>query len=102
MSNRWVLMTGNNIHKVEAGTNLIVKSDDNGPLIKEVKVKVLAYETKNALDIDQSTENASNEGWIENNVDAADEPIKEIAGVYMKIKPVGFSIDFNPNNFATY
>ena len=99
---RWVLMTGNNIDKVEAGTNLIVKSDDNGPLIKEVKVKVLAYETKNALDIDQSTENASNEGWIENNVDAADEPIKEIAGVYMKIKPVGFSMDFNPNNFATY
>ena len=99
---RWVLMTGNNIHKVEAGTNLIVKSDDNGPLIKEVKVKVLAYETKNALDIDQSTENASNEGWIENNVDAADEPIKEIAGVYMKIKPVGFSMNFNPNNFATY
>ena len=99
---RWVLMTGNNIHKVEAGTNLIVKSDDNGPLGKEVKVKVLAYETKNALDIDQSTENASNEGWIENNKDAADNPIKEIAGVYMKIKPVGFSMDFNPNNFATY
>jgi len=99
---RWVLMTGNNIDKVEAGTNLIVKSDDNGPLIKEVKVKVLAYEIKNALDIDQSTEDSSNEGWIENNVDAADQPIKEIAGVYMKIKPVGFSMNFNPNNFATY
>jgi hypothetical protein len=99
---RWVLMTGNNIHKVEAGTNLIVKSDDNGPLGKEVKVKVLAYETKNALDIDQSTENASNEGWIENNKDAAENPIKELSGIYMKIKPVGFSMDFNPNNFATY
>ena len=99
---RWVLMTGNNIDKVEAGTNLIVKSDDNGPLIKEVKVKVLAYEIKNALDIDQSTEDSSNEGWIENNVDAADQPIKEIEGVYMKIKPVGFSMNFNPNNFATY
>ena len=99
---RWVLMTGNNIHKVEAGTNLIVKSDDNGPLGKEVKVKVLAYETKGARDIDQSTESASNEGWIENNKDAAENPIKELAGIYMKIKPVGFSMDFNPNNFATY
>ena len=99
---RWILMSGNNVDKVEVGTNLIVKSDDNGPMLKEVKVKVLEYEIKNALDINQATSTTSSEGWLSGNKDAADNPISEIPGVYMKIKPVGFIMDFNPNNFATY
>ena len=99
---RWVLMTGNNINKVEIGTNLVVKSDDDGPLIKEIKVKVLDYQIKNTLDVDQSTDAKSNEGWLSGNLDAAEGEIKEIPGVYMKIKPNGFKMDFNPNNFASY
>ena len=99
---RWVLLTGNNLFKVEEGTNLIVKSDDLGPLIDEVKVKVLEVVTKTKSDLNQSSDTKANEGWLEDNRNAADQPIKELYGTYMKIKPVGFQMDFNPFNFSYY
>ena len=101
---RWVLLTGNNIGKVEEGTNLLVKSDDNGHLNREVKVKVLEVATKTKMDeeVKRFDSDDPDEGWIEGNRDAADNPIKEIPGVFMKIKPVGFKMDFDPNNFAEY
>ena len=94
---RWVSLEGNNIGKVEAGTMLIVKSDDNGPLNSLVKIKVLEVVNKTA----QDALNA-NQGWIEDNDDPAGNPIIERSGVYMKIKPTGFNMDFNPNNFIAY
>ena len=94
---RWVSLEGNNIGKVEAGTMLIVKSDDTGPLNSLVKCKVLAVENKSA----QDALNAQ-EGWIEGNDDPAGNPVVERAGVYMKIKPSGFKMDWNPNNFISY
>lgn len=90
---RWVLLEGGNLGKVESGDYLVVKSDDNGPLSREVKVKVLDIVTKNASD-DTSTD--ATEGWIEGN------GVKELAGTYMKIKPVGFTMDYNPYNFQNY
>lgn len=99
---RWVMLTGNNLYKVEPGTNLIVKSDDFGPLIDEVKVKVLDVVTKTKADLNQSSETKANEGWLEDNRNAADQPIKELYGTFMKIKPVGFQMDFNPYNFSYY
>jgi hypothetical protein len=99
---RWVLLTGNNLFKVEAGTNLIVKSDDLGPLIDEVKVKVLEVVTKTVSDLNQTSEGKSDEGWLDGNRNAADQKIKELYGTYMKIKPVGFQMDFNPFNFSFY
>ena len=101
---RWILLSGNNIGKVEEGTNLIVKSDDDGPLNREVKVKVLEVSHKTKLDeeVSRFTGDDADEGWIEGNKDAFDNPIKERPGVYMKIKPVGFNMDFNPYNYAEY
>lgn len=98
---RWILLTGNNANKVEAGSNLIVKSDSNGVLSNEVKVKVLDVQTKTALDVDTSTVSAD-EGWLEGNEDPSGTPIKELYGTYMKIKPVGFNMDFDENNFSEY
>jgi len=94
---RWVSLEGNNIGKVEAGTMLIVKSDDNGPMNTLVKCKVLAVENKTAQDALTATE-----GWIEGNDDPAGNPVIERSGVYMKIKPSGFKMDWNPNNFISY
>lgn len=95
---RWVLLEGANLGKVESGDYLYVKSDDNGPIAKETKVKVIEVTTKNAADIAPN----SNEGWIEGNEDSAGNEIIEKAGTYMKVKPVGFTMDYNPYNFASY
>jgi hypothetical protein len=98
---RWVLLTGNNANKVEPGTNLIVKSDSDGVISTEVKVKVLDVATKTALDIDTSSVN-TDEGWLEGNEDPSGTPIKELYGVYMKIKPVGFTMNFDETQFSEY
>jgi len=101
---RWVLLDGNNKSKVEEGMNLIVKADDDGAMNKEVKVKVLEVKTKTKLDeeVKRFAGDDENEGWIEGNVDAGNNPVKELPGVYMKIKPVGFKMDYDPKNFASY
>ena len=94
---RWVLLQGANIGKVEEGQNLIVKSDDNGPLSSEVKCKVLEITTKTAAD-----EFTDGEGWIEGNDDVSGNPVIEKAGTYMKIRPNGFKMDYTPNDFIDY
>jgi hypothetical protein len=94
---KWVLLNGNNTQKVEEGMNLIVKSDDNGPLDSEVKVKVLEVTTKSGSDVVEN-----DEGWLIGNRNASDDPIKEIQGTYMKIRPEGFTMDFKENSFLSY
>ena len=96
---RWVLLEGGNLGKVEKGDYLICKADDNGPMQREVKVKVLDVTTKNAAD---NVPDDGSEGWINGNEDADGNPIVEIPGTYMKIKPIGFTMDYNPYNFQTY
>lgn len=96
---RWVLLEGGNLGKVEKGDYLICKADDNGPLQREVKVKVLDVTTKNAAD---NVPDDGSEGWISGNEDADGNPIVELPGTYMKIKPIGFTMDYNPYNFQTY
>jgi len=88
---RWVLLQGANLGKVEAGTVLIVKSDDDGPLDQEVKCKVLEVTTKNSADEPQGEK-----GWLPDN------DVLEKSGTYMKIRPLNFNMDFNPNNFQNY
>ena len=94
---RWVLLQGANLGKVEAGDTLLVKSDSGGALDTEVKCKVLEVATKSGPDVVNA-----NEGWIEGNVDAQGQPLIELSGTYMKIRPNGFQMDFDPNNFLTY
>lgn len=94
---RWVLLNGNNQHKIEAGMNLVVKQDHDGPVETLVKCKVLEVTQKTGADVVESTE-----GWLIGNTDADDQPIKELQGTYMKIRPLGFNMNFNINNFFAY
>lgn len=94
---RWIQLTGETAFKVEPGQYLIVKSDDDGPVQNEVKVKVLEVTNKAGNDVVEDTE-----GWLIGNRDASDDPIKENQGYFMKIRPNGFAMDFNENNFSTY
>ena len=94
---RWISLEGNNIGKVEPGTMLLVKADDDGAIGEEVKCKVLEVVDKKATD-----ELTAGQSWIEGNTDAAGEPIIEKSGLHMKIKPSKFSMDFDPNNFISY
>lgn len=93
----WIKLNGNNINKVEAGMNLIVKQDDDGAVQNLVKVKVLEVETKTGPDVLDNTE-----GWLEGNTDADDVNIKEELGTYMKIRPAGFLMNFDEYGFLTY
>ena len=94
---RWISMEGNNIGKVEPGSMMIVKSDTDGPIRELVKVKVLEIVNKTAQDASDAEE-----GWIDGNETPSGEPIKEKPGTYMKIKPDGFNLNFDPNNFMQY
>lgn len=79
---RWVLLEGANKDKVREGDTLIVKSDLSGPLPKIIKVRVLEVTTKPR-------------DFIPENKDADGNDIIEEAGLYMKIKPVGFDMTFD-------
>ena len=94
---RWISMEGNNIGKVEPGSMMIVKSDTDGPIRDLIKVKVLEIVNKTAQDVSDKEE-----GWIEGNETPGGEPIIEKPGTFMKIKPDGFALDFDPNNFMQY
>lgn len=99
---RWVLLTGSDYQKVEPGMNLVVKSDGDGPLTSEVKVKVLDVQTKTFQDVNSSNSTTAEEGWIEGNEGPDGETIKEVYGTFMKIKPVGFKMNYSPNSIFTY
>lgn len=94
---RWVLLEGTNIKKVEAGQTLIVKADQDGPLTDLVKVVVLDVVTKGKQDWVADTE-----GWISNNKNFVGDPLIEESGTFMKIRISGFRMDFNELNVQTY
>lgn len=81
---RWVKLEGANRDKVKEGDSLIVKSDLNGFLPNIVKVRVLEIVSKER-------------DFILENIDLQEEEIIEEAGLYMKIKPVGFNMDLSNN-----
>lgn len=83
---RWVLLEGVNKDKVKEGDTLIVKSDTNGVVDYIVKTKVLEVSEKP-------------KDFLEDNVDANNNPIKELSGLYMKIKPNNFNMDYKDNSF---
>ena len=87
---RWVKLEGENKDKVKEGDILIVKSDITGRLSIPVRVKVLEVEVKQ-------------KDFIEGNklADGTTNLIEE-AGLYMKIKPVGFNMNFNSNTVKTF
>lgn len=83
----YFLLQGSNIKKVEAGQTLIVKRDSTGPLDELVRCKVLDVVQKSSSD-----EVESGEGWITGNRDENNNPIVEKSGLYMKIRPLNFTV----------
>jgi hypothetical protein len=94
---RWVLLNGNNGHKVEEGDVLVVKSDQDGPLSSLVKCKVLEVTTKAGADVLDDTE-----GWLQGNENAGGQNVIEQVGRFMKIRPIGFRMDYSSDAFLVY
>ncbi|WGK93789.1 MULTISPECIES: thrombospondin type-1 domain-containing protein [Flavobacterium] len=86
---RWIKLEGENKDKVKVGDTLIFKSDTNGFVENLTRVKVLEIETKE-------------KEFIEGNVDLDGNIIKELPGIYMKIKtPAGISMDYIKEGIVT-
>ena len=86
---RWVKLEGANINKVKEDDILIVKSDLGGPISRPVRVRVLELATKQP---DFILENENSDGQL----------IVEEAGLYMKIKPSGFDMNFDNSTARTF
>lgn len=80
----YIQLNGNDKNKIQEGDFLIVKADTRGQKTNLVETQVLEIKTqnKNFLEADDYPEQD-------------DPPIAQESGVYMKIKPVGFSISTN-------
>ena len=89
----WVKLEGDNIDKVKKGDTLVVKSDSNGVLEGLITTEVLEIETKTS---------ATDEGFIEGNSTLDGTKIKEESGLYMKIKPTNFNMEFDDSKARTF
>jgi len=79
---RWVRLEGVSKNKVNEGDILLIKRDANGILTKPITVKVLEIKNQDA--------------------DFISGGVTELAGMYMKIKPEGFGMDYNPDAYKEY
>jgi hypothetical protein len=86
---RWVKLEGANVNKVSEGDTLIVKSDLGGIIEDVIKVRVLEIASKN-------------KDFIEGNEDSDGNELIEEAGLYMKIKPTGFDMNFDNSTARSY
>lgn len=86
---RWVKLEGANKDKVQEGDTLIVKSDLGGAVSEIVKVRVLEISLKD-------------KDFLSDNEDPSGELIIEEAGLYMKIKPTGFDMNFTDTTARTF
>ena len=87
---RWVKIEGGDKDKIVEGEYLIVKSDTQGFINQLVKTKIIEVGRKEKNFLQP--------------IDVSD-TIKEIAGIYMKINPVGFHLDradYNTFNLNVY
>lgn len=85
----WVKLEGDNIDKVKKGDTLVVKSDSNGVLEGLTTTEVLEIETKKS-------------DFIEGNQTLDDTDIIEESGLYMKIKPTNFNMEFDDSKARTF
>ncbi|NRA77276.1 MAG: hypothetical protein HRU18_03625 [Pseudoalteromonas sp.] len=98
----WVKLEGSNKDKVAVGDTLIVKRDSSSLRDEPIETTVLAIESKGSNFIENNwfDINTGNIVPIPDNPDNPPEGIVEIIegeGVYMKIKPTGFNMNFNGN-----
>ena len=80
----YVLLNATDINKVKADDFIIVKSDTGGQKTSLVETKVLEVESKELNFLEADDYPGQN-----------DPPIAQPAGVYMKIKPVGFRMNLD-------
>jgi len=83
---RWVKLDGENHDKVKQGDILILKKGRYDAAENVIKVKV--------IEVVQQPEN-----FLGTNVTSFGLPITERAGLYMKIKPTGFSMNYEEDEF---
>jgi len=95
---RWARLEGANRDKVKEGDTLIVKSDLKGTLSEIVKVRVLEvtdqpedFILNNEIIRDATYQSFVDSGIISDLLDSS----QEDAGLYMKVKPVRFNMDFD-------
>ena len=86
---RWIRLDGTNKNKVQEGDTLLVKKDISNVLSIPTFVKVLEVK----LQV---------KDFITGNLDGLGVAIVETPGLYMKIKPGNFSIDYSPNDFRNF
>ena len=79
---RWVRLEGVSKNKVNEGDTLLIKRDTDDVITTPIKVKVLEVKNQDA--------------------DFIVGGVTELAGMYMKIKPEGFAMDYNPNAYKEY
>ncbi len=83
---RWIKLDGESKNKVKEGDELIVKADISGALDKVVKTKVLEVKLQES-------------DFIKDNKDGNGNEIVEEAGLYFKISPTNFKIDYGKDDF---
>lgn len=84
--NTWFKLDGDNRQKVKEDQTLIVKKDTSGVLSSLTTTTVLEIV-------------AQGEDFIENNKNSNGEDIIEPAGLYMRLRPSGFSAEYDPDSF---
>jgi len=89
--NVWFKLEGDNRDKVKDNESLYVKADTNGPVLRCVKSKVLAFESK----IEDFLCRKDIDGEVLPNSQACGQP----AGVYMLLKPSQFAASAPDNAF---
>jgi len=84
--NTWFRLEGDNRQKVSENQTLIVKKDTIGVVSNLVNTTVLELDTKA-------------EDFISNNENENGDLIIEPAGLYMRLRPSGFTAEYDPNSF---
>ena len=96
----WVKLEGSDVNKIKVGDTLVVKSDTSGVLedAPETIVLEISQKDRNFIEgngYDEDTGELINA--LEPNHESS---IIEPQGVYMKIKPIGFAMNYSP--FSTF
>ncbi len=86
---RWLKVEGANKNKIEEGDVIVIKSDKYGLIENLVKTKVLEVKSQP-------------ENFISDNELATGNEIKESAGLYIKIKPRGFNLDYGEGTLREF
>lgn len=95
----WIKLEQSNKDKVKAGDVLYVKRDSTGVLSQTVKVTVLEVTSQPRNFIEGNYFNQNTGELVGSGGGAGVIELIEPAGIYMKVKPIGFNMNYNANTF---